>query len=74
MRGSKFSNEEIEGLEKFDDAGEVLEVRITGNVNCDTSLDTCKGPPNLEEGGNTASESSMESENYDSEANNCRAT
>ena len=51
MRVSNFSNEEIEGLAIFYDAGEGSEVRITDKINYDTSLDVCKVPPTLEEGG-----------------------
>ena len=45
MKGYKISNEEREGLEKCDDAGEGSEVSITEDINYDTSLDECKVPP-----------------------------
>ena len=47
-----FCNEEkcysYKGLEKVDGACEGSEVRITDNINDDTSLDAYKGPPTLE--------------------------
>ena len=47
---------------------------ITENINYDTSLDACKGPPTLELGGNMAAESSTSSENSVSVAKNDCAT
>ena len=47
MGGYKISNEQIEGLEKCDDAGEGSEVSITKNINDGPSLDECKVPSTL---------------------------
>ena len=41
---------------------------IIDNINDDASLDSCKGPLTLEEGGNPTSESSLPTENSGSEA------
>ena len=45
-------------------------MRTIEEINNNTSLDACKGPPTLEVGKNPADESSLESDNYVSESNN----
>ena len=63
-------SDSYKGLEIFDGAGEGSEVRMIEEVNDNTSLDACKGPPTLEVGKNPADEISLESDNYGSKSNN----
>ena len=57
-------------IQTFDTYSEGSEVIILENINDDTSLDACKGPPTLEEGGNTAAESSPKSDIAGSKSKN----
>ena len=44
------NSDSYKGLVNVYEAGESSEVIITVNINYDTSLDECKGPPTLEMG------------------------
>ena len=52
---NEYQSDSYKGLAKVDGSGKGSEVRITENINDDTSLDACKGPPTLEVGKNSGS-------------------